>query len=306
MNRIFVFGYGYVAQALTELLKAEGFDVIGTTRDVQKMRGLKELGIKATLFETNMPLGDPVMMLSGVSHILVCIPPDDEGCPVFNHHSDEILDLMPDLKWVGVLSSTAVYGDRDGGVVDEKSEVRPTNKRGSRRALAEAQWLARYSSDRLPVHVFRLAGIYGPGRSALDAVRAGNSRRIYKPGHAFSRIHVDDVAQILKASINAPSGGAVYNVADDAPSPSHELIKLSCELLGLEVPPLLMFDEVDMAPMARSFYLDNKRINNTKIKQQLGVALKYPSFEQGLPACLEVERAGKLPDKLFLGGLDAE
>lgn len=300
-KKLFCFGYGYTAQALGEELKSKdkNWTIAGTTRDLDKLRALKAKGVQTFLFDDDHPLDDPLMAMEGTTHLLLSVPPNDNGDPVFNFHADDLLQIDT-LQWVGLMSSTAVYGDRDGGWVDEESEIRPTNKRGSRRALAEAQWLSLFSSYRAPVHIFRLAGIYGPGRSALDAVRAGNSRRIDKPGHAFNRVHVDDIVQTLMASMDKPNPGRAYNVSDDRPAPSHELIETSCELLGLPVPPLISFDDVDQAPMARSFYLDNKRVKNDRIKSELGVKLKHPDFVSGLKACMEAERDDRLPMEFFL------
>lgn len=300
--KLFCFGYGYTAQALAAALKAENphIELAGTTRDFDKMRALKAEGVKAYVYDNDHPLDDPFHALDGVTHVLLSVPPDDNGDTVFIEHAEDLLRIDT-IQWVGLLSTTGVYGDRNGEWVDETAEMRPTSKRGSRRALAESQWLSLFAGYRFPVHVFRLAGIYGPGRCALDAVRAGNSRRIYKPGHAFNRVHVDDIVQTLMASMAQPHAGSVYNVSDDYPSPSHEVIAYACTLLGMQVPPLISFDEVDQAPMARSFYLDNKRVRNDKIKAELGVKLKYPDFKSGLDACYEAERSNRTPLSFFLG-----
>lgn len=287
-NKLFCFGYGYTSEFLAHCLKGEEWDVAGTTRDNDKRRFLKEHGVRPFLFDHEQPLEDPVHFLRGTTHLLISTPPSDQGDPAFLLHGSDILKI-PTIKWIGYLSSTSVYGDREGGWVDENSEIRPSNKRGSRRAKAERQWLSLYEDHGAPVHIFRLAGIYGPGRSALDSVRAGASRRIDKPGHAFSRVHVEDIAQILMASMRNPHPGRSYNLADDRAAPSHELIKTACDMLGLNVPPLLPYDEADMAPIARSFYADNKRIKNDRVKSELGITLKYPSFEEGLKACLDHE-----------------
>jgi len=270
-KKLFCFGYGYTAQDLAMTLKEKdpSWQIAGTTRDLDKLRALKAQGVQMFLFDDDHPLDDPFMALDGVTHVLLSTPPDDNGDPAFTFHADD-LTRIETIQWAGLLSSTGVYGDRNGGWVDEDSEQRPTNKRGSRRGLAEAQWLSLHANDRFPVHIFRLAGIYGPGRSALDAVRAGNSRRINKPGHAFNRVHVDDIVQVLMASMDKPNPGQAYNVSDDVPAPSHELIEEACTLLGLPVPPMISFDEVDQAPMARSFYLDNKRVKNERINDGNG------------------------------------
>lgn len=289
-NKLFCFGYGYTCDELGRVLLEQGWSVAGTTRDNDKRRFLNSLGVKSFLFDYEQPLEDPALFLSGTTHLLISTPPDDDGDPVFHMHAADILNI-PTLQWVGYLSSTAVYGDREGGWVDEISEIRPSNKRGSRRARAEDQWLSLFYSKGLPVHIFRLAGIYGPGRSALDSVRAGIARRIHKPGHAFSRIHVEDIVQVLIASMMNPKPGTAYNVADDMAAPSHEVIKYACDLLGIAPPPLLPYDEADLAPITRSFYNDNKRIRNDRIKNELGITLKYPNYMEGLKACLETEQA---------------
>jgi nucleoside-diphosphate-sugar epimerase len=185
-----------------------------------------------------------------------------------------------------------VYGDRGGAWVDESDDVAPTMPRTRRRAAAEAGWL----HSGLPVHVFRLAGIYGPGpgRNALEAVRAGSARRIVKPGQVFGRVHVDDIVEVLCASIARPRPGAVYNVADDEPAPPQDVIAFACALLGVAPPPEVPYDQAELSPMARSFYADNRRIANARIKRELGVRLRYPSYREGLRAILmqETQSAG--------------
>jgi nucleoside-diphosphate-sugar epimerase len=264
------------------------WDVLGTTRDNEKRDFMSSQGIKSFIFDEKKPLADPKLFLENVTHMVISVPPGDEGDPVYLNHAADILKI-PTLKWVGYLSSTVVYGDRQGEWVDESSEPRPGSQRGTRRLKAENQWLSLHTKNNLPVHVFRLAGIYGPGRSAIDSCRAGIARRIHKPGHAFSRIHVDDIVNVLLASFEKPSPGSIYNLCDDVAAPSHEIISYACRLLGIMPPPMESFDEVDMAPMARSFYADNKRIRNDKIKKELGVDLLYPDFKSGLEACLDAE-----------------
>lgn len=287
-GKLFCFGYGYSCDYLGHELMQRGWQVAGTTRDADKRDLLRARGIEAHLFDYERPLPDPAYMLDGVTHIVISTPPGDEGDPSFLMHASDIASLSS-LQWVGYLSTTGVYGDRDGDWVDEHSEVRPNSKRGSRRARAEEQWVGLCASHNVPVHVFRLAGIYGPGRSALDTIRAGVARRIEKPGHAFSRIHVEDIVQVLMASMIHRDPGAAYNVCDDLAAPSHEVIAHACELLGRPVPPLIPFEEADMSPMARSFYNDNKRVKNERIKTDLGVDLKYKNYIDGLQGCLDAE-----------------
>lgn len=289
-KHIFCFGHGYSCDYLGHELMQRGWRVSGTTRDAEKRKALRARGVSAHLFDLDMPLPDPLYTLRDVTHLLISTPPTDEGDPAFEMHAQDIAQLR-NLEWVGYLSTTGAYGDRGGEWVDENSEIRPSTKRGSRRVRAEEQWLSLFHAQGLPVHIFRLAGIYGPGRSALDSVRAGVARRIDKPGHAFSRIHVEDIVQVLLASIAHPKAGEVYNLADDLPAPSHEVIDYACKMLGLASPPLIPFDKVDLAPITQSFYADNKRIHNEKIKNDLGVRLRYENYKQGLEACLVAEKS---------------
>ncbi len=292
MNKnLFCFGYGYSCYYLSAaLMQAGNWQVSGTTRDEEKLKDLRAQGISSHIFDMYTPLPDPYYVMKDATHLLISTPPGDDGDPTFNIHASDIAKLR-NLEWIGYLSTTGPYGDRNGDWVDETSEPRPTTKRGSRRLKAEEQWLSLMKSHNLPVHIFRLAGIYGPGRSALDSVRHGVARRIDKKGHAFSRIHVDDIVQTLMASMNAPRAGEIYNICDDSPVPSHEVIDYACHLLGIESPPLLSYDEVDMAPITRSFYKDNKRVRNEKIKSDLGIKLRYPDYQSGLRGCVESETA---------------
>lgn len=288
-NKIFCFGYGYSCDYLGhELLPSGQWIVAGTTRDVEKQELLRARGIQAHIFDYDQPLLEPDAFFHGVTHMIISTPPDDEGDPSFLRHVDDIL-AIPTLKWLGYLSTTGVYGNRDGEWVDENSELRPTSQRGSRRAKAEEQWLSLFENHGLPVHIFRLAGIYGPGRSALDSVRAGIARRIEKQGQAFSRVHVEDIVQTLLASMAKPNPGAVYNVCDDEPAPSHEVIEEACALLKRPVPPIVPYEQAALAPITQSFYEDNKRVRNDRIKQELGVELKYKNFREGLRGCMDAE-----------------
>lgn len=289
-NHLFCFGYGYSCDYLGFTLEnIGGWRVSGTTRDREKRQIMRQHGIRTFLFDSDHPLEDPQYFLKDVTHILISTPPDDQGDPTFNLHGEDIAHL-PNLKWIGYLSSISVYGDRQGAWVDETSETQPTSKRGSRRQKAERQWLSLYENYNQPVHIFRLAGIYGPGRSALDTVRAGVARRIKKEGHAFNRIHIDDIIATLIASMTHPAPGAIYNLCDDEPGPSHEVIAHACALLDRKAPPLINFEDVDLAPMTRSFYEDNKRIKNDKIKNDLHITLSCPNYRAGLERCLDTEK----------------
>lgn len=287
--RLFCFGFGFSAQALARSLGAAGWRIAGTCRSEDKRRRLEAAGVEAHLFDRGRPLTRPLDALAGAKALLISAPPDAAGDPVLDHHAGDIAASRP--AWVGYLSTTGVYGDTGGALVDEAAPLKPTSGRSRRRVAAEVAWLALGRSAGLPVHVFRLAGIYGPGRSVLAQARAGQARRIARPGHLFSRIHVDDIARILEASLARPSPGAVYNVCDDEPAAQADVIAYACELLGLPVPPLVSFAEAakDMSPMALSFWADNRRVDNARIKRELGVRLGYPDYRAGLRAVLAAE-----------------
>lgn len=288
-NRLFCFGLGYSAKALVDLLRGEGWDIAGTCREASTAEALRRDGIEAHVFDGTAAMADTGAALQGTTHLLISAPPDGEGDPVLRWHGRDIASLMsatPPLAWVGYLSTTGVYGDRAGGWVDEASARQPSGERGRRRVAAEDGWLALWRDHVVPVHLFRLAGIYGPGRSALDTVRAGKAQRIDKPGQVFSRIHVADIAAVLRASIAKPNPGAAYNLCDDNPAAPEEVIRVACELLGVTPPPLVPFDSARLSPMARSFYDDNKRVRNERIKTELGVRLRYPDYRAGLMALL--------------------
>ena len=208
-------------------------------------------------------------------------------------HGGDIGTLAGQLSWLGYLSTTGVYGDRTGGWVDETARLLPTGERGRRRVAAEQGWLQLWRDRGAPVHIFRLAAIYGPGRSAFDALRAGSAKRIDKPGQVFSRIHVEDLSNVLIASMERPRPGAVYNVCDDDPAPPEAVVAHAAELLGIAPPPLVPFEAAELSPMARSFYDDNKRVANRLLKTELGVILRYPDFRAGLAAILAEETCPK-------------
>ena len=281
------FGYGYSARALARRLLPEGWRIIGTTRSPDKARALAETGIEPLVW----PGDDPRPALDAASHLLISAGPTaEEGDPVLARLRDEIAARAGQFDWVGYLSTTGVYGDHGGGWVDETTPLAPSTARGRLRVCAEADWQA---IPGLPLHIFRLAGIYGPGRGPFAKVRAGTARRIVKPGQVFSRIHVDDIAQVLAASIAKPDPGAIYNLCDDDPAPPEDVIAHAAELLGLPVPPAEDFETAEMTPMARSFYAESKRVRNDRIKTDLGVRLIYPSYREGLRALLDAERPGE-------------
>lgn len=280
-----IFGLGYSALALSKHLLAQGWTVIGTTRSADKAERLLETGIEPLLF----PGTDPAGALSRATHLLVSAGPDKQGDPVLRQIPDRIKAAAEHLEWAGYLSTIGVYGDHQGGWVDESSALTPATKRGEARVVAEAAWQALSADTGLPLHIFRIAGIYGPGRGPFVKLRKGVARRLIKPGQVFSRIHVEDIAQVLMASIARPNPGGIYNLCDDNPAPPQDVIGFAADLLGMPQPPEVAWDQADLTPMAKSFYAESKRVHNDRIKDELGVSLLYPSYEDGLKAVLKAE-----------------
>ena len=281
--KMLIFGHGYSAGVLTPQLLARGWEVAGTTRaDTSRVAAA---GADPLIW----PGQDDAVRtaIAGADAVLVSVAPGDEGDPVLAAFAEDLAQARP--KWLGYLSTTGVYGDRGGGWVDEDSILDGSGPRGQARIRAEAAWRVLADRAGLPLHIFRLAGIYGPGRGPFQKVRNGTARRIVKPGQVFSRIHVADIAQALLASIEAGLGGGVYNLCDDDPAPPQDVIAYAAQLLGMEMPPEIPFAEAEMSPMARSFYRDSKRVRNDRMKQELGVRLLYPDYRSGLQALLRDE-----------------
>lgn len=281
------FGYGYSARALARRLMAQGWQVIGTTRSAGKMDDIRATGAEPALW----PPARCGPLLDFATHVLVSTPPDAGGDPVLLHCAGALSARAEQFDWLGYLSTVGVYGDRGGDWVDETSECSPATERGRARLAAEEEWLGYWHDTGVPVHIFRLAGIYGPGRGPFAKVRAGTARRIIKPGQVFSRIHVEDIASVLEASMARPRPGRIYNVCDDEPAPPEEVIAYAAELLGVPVPPAVPVEEAELTPMARSFYAESKRVSNARMKKELGVELAYPTYREGLRALLEAEKA---------------
>ena len=285
-STLFCFGLGYTARALAADLREKGWIIRGTTRDPDKAKTLASQGIQALVMSSADESPLPNEALLGVTHLLSSVPPDNAGDPVLRCYGAPIAEHAAALQWIGYLSTTGVYGDRSGGWVDEETPCTPTLGRAEWRLAAEQAWRGLGRSTGRPVQLFRLAGIYGPGRNALATVRAGRARRIVKPGQVFSRAHIDDIVQVVCASIARPRAGAVYNVCDDEAAPPQDVIAHACELLDVPAPPETPFDEAKLSDMARNFYADNKRVRNDLIKRELGVELRYPTYRDGLRALL--------------------
>ncbi|MCZ4365271.1 SDR family oxidoreductase [Sulfitobacter dubius] len=272
-------GHGYSARALAARLIPQGWRIIGTTRSPEKLKEIAATGVEPTLW----PGADLSALLQEVPNLLVSAGPGSEGDPVLLELQDQITAAAPQLRWVGYLSTTGVYGDHGGDWVDETTPLAPSTRRGAARVQAETAWGA---IPNLPLHIFRLAGIYGPGRGPFAKVRKGTARRIIKQGQVFSRIHVEDIAQALELSLAKPQPGAIYNLCDDDPAPPQDVIGHAAALLGLPLPPAVDFDAAEMTPMARSFYAESKKVRNDHAKAALGWQPIYPDYRSGLAALL--------------------
>jgi len=269
-------GHGFSASVLGAHLIKDGWTVYGTTRSVEKAKKLNNDGVNSIIWPgTNL-----TPYIQKATHILTSVSPNSQGDPVLDQYNEVFSKNTFD--WVGYLSTTGVYGNHNGGWVDENSPLKPNTTRGKLREEAELSW----SKLNINLHIFRLAGIYGPGRGPFSKVRNGTARRIIKEGQLFSRIHVDDIAQVLLASIRYPSQGAIYNVCDDNPAPPEDVISYAAELLDMPIPIAIDYDKAEMSPMARSFYAENKRVSNELIKKELGVELKFPDYKAGLQSLL--------------------
>jgi nucleoside-diphosphate-sugar epimerase len=281
MNRLLIFGLGYSGRVVADAAKAIGYDVSGTTR--QGLDGSVRFDCAETAVQS-------------ATHLITTVAPGEGGDPVLARYRT-VIEAAPSLRWIGYLSSTAVYGDRGGGWVDEDTPTAPSQARGQLRAVAEDNW-ARLADQRA-VDIFRLGGIYGPGRSAFDSLRSGQARRMNKPGHKFGRIHRDDIAQAVVAAMRQDrvSGLRIFNLVDDEPCESGAVIAEAATLLGVTPPPETAFADAvpAMSPIARSFWSENRKVASTKTKSALGISWLYPTYREGLRAVLADESVNGLP-----------
>ncbi len=266
-------------------LKEAGWHVAGTCRSEVRRNALEALGFEASIFDGRKRSNRIERQINASDHILCSIPPDEDGDPALVCYEDQICETKR-VRWIGYLSTTGVYGDWEGQEVDERSPLRPKSDRARQRVKAERAWLSLGQNTGHPVHLFRLAGIYGPSRSVIDRVRAGTAKRIDKAGHLFSRIHVDDIVSTLRASIASPRSGAIYNVCDNEPASQADVVAHACSLLDVAPPELMPFEMAvqGMSELAHSFWAENRRVSNALLHGELGVVLSYPTYREGLAA----------------------
>jgi dTDP-4-dehydrorhamnose reductase len=291
---LFAFGPGYTAHQFIKTYRSRFKRICGTFRSSEKAEALQASSIVPYFFDGESYDAGILDELARADTVLVSIPPVSRSDSVLRHFSGAIASA-PHLRWIGYLSTVGVYGNANGGWVDENTPPSPINERSRHRIMAEQQWLELGKKAASAVQIFRLAGIYGPGRNALLKVADGTARRIIKPGQVFNRIHTSDIAQVLMASVERPSRNTIYNVADDEPGPPQDVITYAAELLGAEPPPEVPFDRANMTSMARTFYQDNKRVSNKRIRDDLGVTLLYPTYRQGLRSLHALDEGVQVP-----------
>jgi nucleoside-diphosphate-sugar epimerase len=285
MSRLLCLGLGYSALHLARRLAQEGWQITGTARTPQGAGAIAAEGFTGLLFDGTQPGAGVQQAIESVTHILVSVPPGDNVDPVLAQHGRDIA-RAPKLRWIGYLSTVGVYGDHKGGWVDETMPTNPLTQRSRNRVAAEDAWLTIRAAKGVRAQAFRLAGIYGPGRSAIDRLKAGTAQRIIKPGQVFNRIHVEDIATTLAAAIDGRGRHQIYNVTDDEPAPPQDVVAYAAHLLHMPPPPEIAFKDADLSLMAKSFYVENKRVSNARLHHDLGVELKFPSYRQGLRAIL--------------------
>lgn len=283
--RLFCLGLGYTAEAFARRMQPRGGTVGGTARTQDGVARIGALGYEAVLFDGTAPAPEASRAIAAATHLLISAGPDAEGDPSLRHHGRDIARAAG-LRWIGYLSTIGVYGSSDGEWVDETTMPKPGSERAHRRLAAESDWLAFGQTSGKTVQVFRLGGIYGPGRSAVDDLRDGSARRIVKPGQVFNRIHVDDIARVLAAAAEGRGSHAVYNVTDGAPSPPQDVVAHAARLMGVTPPAEIPFESAPLTPMGRSFYAENRRVRSRRVVEDLGVTLRYPSYREGLAAIL--------------------
>ncbi len=290
MSRLFVFGLGYSAEAVARRALSAGWTVAGTTRDGEKAARLEAAGIAVTRLEDDGSTAAVTAALAGTTHLIASAAPKDEGDPVLQLYGPAIRDAAEGLAWIGYLSSLSVYGDRKGAWVEEGSQADPTSAVGRRRLAAEEAWSTFADDLGLPIAIFRLAGIYGPGRNMLHDLKSGKARHVVKPGQVFNRIHVEDIAGAVMAAMERPDRAGIFNLADREPAAQSQVVQEAARLLGVRPPPAQPVEEANLSPMAQRFWSENRRVSARRLASDLGYSLRYPTYREGLAGLLASER----------------
>lgn len=280
MTHLLILGAGFSGKAIGQTFRAAGFSVSGTTRSAEKAEGLHALGIAPILYDGG-PIPEALAAdMARTTHVVQSIAPGKEGDPLFRAGMPPISALMPKLAWAGYLSTVGVYGDHKGGWVDENTALNPVSARSIERVEAENRWLDFGRASGLPVAVLRLAGIYGPGRNALRNMEEGTARRLVKKDQVFNRIRVEDIGRSALFLAQKSLGG-LWNITDNEPGPPQDVVAEAARLMGLPVPPDIPFETAELSPMARSFYAENKRVSNAKLRAA-GFEFRFPDYRQSL------------------------
>jgi len=277
-SKLFIFGFGFSSKSIAEQARGNFSNICGTSRSLEKVEALRDQDFDAEVFIGNQT--DAILnQLQDATHILISIAPGDKD-PVLNAFPD-LSKYAPKLKWLGYLSTVGVYGNHDGAWVNEETELRPVSKRSMQRVAAEKAWQELAAKMRLPLGIFRLSGIYGPGRNAFKTIEKGNSRRLVKKDQVFNRVHCEDIGKAVTCAMRSNIGG-VFNITDNEPSPPQDVVTYAHQLMDKAPPPELDFETADITPMARSFYGENKRVSNEKSKQVLGMEYDWPNYRVSL------------------------
>ena len=285
MSKLFIFGFGFSSEEIARQ-SSENFDTIfGTSRSEEKAASFSEQGVQGLVFDGGRFSDDVQACLASVTHLVMSIAPGDDD-PVLSLMSTGLRKACPKLEWVGYLSTVGVYGNHDGEWVDEETELKPVSKRSVQRVNAEKAWIDAAKAADIPLGIFRLSGIYGPGRNAFMNIERGTARRMVKPGQVFNRIHREDIGQAVAKAMAGKIGG-IFNITDDEPAPPQDVVAYAHELMGVEPPPEIDFETADISPMARSFYGENKRVSNDKSKQILGMNYLWQNYRVSLKRMLE-------------------
>lgn len=281
--KLVVIGLGYSAGFFAREALAKGWEVTGTVRTAEKAGQLSRDGIPTLVFDGFAVSSRLATAIAEADAVLISAQPGEDGDPALACLSGQ-LETAPNLRWIGYLSTIGVYGDHGGAWIDESAACRPTNQRSKLRLATDEAWLAFGQRTGKAVQIFRLGGIYGPGRNGIVNLRQGTARRLVKPGQVFNRIHVDDIAGVLMASLDKPRNGAIYNVVDDEPAPPQDVVAFAAQTIGVAPPPEVPFDPAKLSAMAASFYGENKRVSNALVKRELGYEFRYPTYREALTA----------------------
>lgn len=279
-NHLFIFGFGFTSEAVAEKLRADFSTISGTTRSLEKASALKNANVRPVLFDGETVTEELQSNLKTATHLLISVGPNEKGDPVLNATSD-VIKSCPHLNWIGYLSTVGVYGNHDGAWVDETTTCKPVSKRSLQRVAAEKAWQDFAIELNIPFAIFRLSGIYGPGRNTFMNIEKGKARRLVKKDQVFNRIHREDIASAIKQAISKSASG-IFNITDDMPAPPQDVVTYAYQLMGKEPPAEIDFETADLSPKARSFYGENKRVSNKKSKDVLGLVYEWPNYQESL------------------------